>query len=111
MSGNLCIAVFTSAYDYIKEKAYIIECFSKSTLQEGSICINMSLSPGTYCLTVHDDEDGDGKMRYNVLGIPREGFGFSNLDQNRLRRPSFDEISFTVDQDEVIDVNVKMRYY
>lgn len=110
-SGNLCIAVFKSDYDYRNEKTFLKKCVAKSTLHNDSIMVNISLIPGTYCLTVHDDADCNGRMKYDVLGIPREGFGFSNFYLKRLKKPSFDEFSFTIDQNDVTDINVRMKYY
>ena len=36
------------------------------------------LAPGTYAVTVQHDEDGDGKLKTNFIGIPQEGVGISN---------------------------------
>lgn len=36
------------------------------------------VAPGTYGLVVHHDEDGDGQVARNFLGIPTEPLGFAN---------------------------------
>lgn len=36
------------------------------------------VAPGTYGLVVHHDEDGDGAVARNFLGIPTEPLGFAN---------------------------------
>lgn len=36
------------------------------------------LAPGVYAVTVQHDEDGDGKLKTNFIGIPKEGVGVSN---------------------------------
>jgi uncharacterized protein (DUF2141 family) len=43
-----------------------------------------------------DDENSTGKMEYNMFGIPREGFGFSNYYHKGLLKPHFDAFSFSV---------------
>lgn len=50
---------------------------------------------GTYALLVIHDENRDGKLNM-MLGIPREGFGFSNNPAMRPRAPRWDEIRFAV---------------
>lgn len=36
------------------------------------------LAPGAYVVTVQHDEDGNGRLKTNFIGIPREGVGISN---------------------------------
>ena len=36
------------------------------------------LPPGEYAVMVMHDENGNGELDFNVLGIPSEGYGFSN---------------------------------
>jgi uncharacterized protein (DUF2141 family) len=36
------------------------------------------LAPGTYAASVQHDEDGNGKLKTNFIGIPKEGVGISN---------------------------------
>ena len=38
----------------------------------------VGLPPGAYAVTVQHDEDGDGKLKTNFIGIPKEGVGISN---------------------------------
>lgn len=37
-----------------------------------------NLAPGSYAATVQHDEDGNGKLKTNFIGIPKEGIGVSN---------------------------------
>lgn len=53
------------------------------------------IKPGTYALLVVHDENRNGKLDM-MLGIPREGFGFSNNPTMRPRPPRWEEIRFTV---------------
>ena len=36
------------------------------------------LAPGTYAASAQHDEDGDGKLKTNFIGMPKEGIGISN---------------------------------
>lgn len=47
------------------------------------------LEPGEYAFAAYHDENGDGKLNRNRIGIPKEAFAFSNGVVPRLRRPSF----------------------
>ena len=49
-----------------------------------------NLEPGRYAAVAVDDEDGDGKLGENFLGVPTEPYGFSNAAQGFLGPPTFD---------------------
>jgi uncharacterized protein (DUF2141 family) len=53
------------------------------------------LKPGTYALLVIHDENGNGKLDM-TLGIPREGFGFSNNPTIHMRPPRAEEVRFNL---------------
>ncbi len=57
------------------------------------------LPPGTYAVQVMHDENDNGKLDTNLLGIPSEGFGFSG-NSTAMRRAHFDEARFTVGSED-----------
>ncbi len=52
------------------------------------------VEPGTYALALLHDENGNGEMDSNFLGLPQEGYGFSNDAKVFLGPPSFEAASF-----------------
>lgn len=48
----------------------------------------------TYAVSVFHDEDSDGKLKINWLGIPREGVGSSNNIKGRMVPPRFAAAAF-----------------
>lgn len=63
--------------------------------------------PGIYGLSVFQDEDNSGKLRLNMVGVPKEGYGFSN-NLAMMRAPTFREAQFTVaDQDTNVLIHLK----
>ncbi|MFP4015229.1 MAG: DUF2141 domain-containing protein [Chitinispirillaceae bacterium] len=65
------------------------------------------LKPGTYAVAVLHDEDNNGKMSTNLLGMPKEGYGFSNDAEVKMRAPSFEEASFELEGDTTIVIDIK----
>jgi uncharacterized protein (DUF2141 family) len=57
-------------------------------------CDFLAILPGTYALAVIHDENMNGKLDTNWLGIPTEGYGFSNDAKAVLGPPSFSAASF-----------------
>jgi uncharacterized protein (DUF2141 family) len=60
-------------------------------------CDFEDIAPGTYALAVVHDENMNGKLDTNFLGIPKEGYGFSNNVKGLLGAPSFSAASFPYD--------------
>jgi len=51
------------------------------------------LPAGEYAVSVMHDENGNGELDANFMGMPTEGYGFSN-NPHVLRKPSYDEARF-----------------
>ena len=67
------------------------------------------LPAGKYALVVLHDENMNGRIDYNWLGIPREGYGFSNDAHGMLGAPSFEQAAFVYDG-KTLDLSVSLRY-
>lgn len=65
---------------------------------------------GTYAVSVLHDENGNGRMDKNFIGIPKEGFGTSNNPKIRRGPPSFSESSFSLESHELA-MKIDMNYY
>lgn len=53
------------------------------------------LPAGDYAVLLTHDENDNGKLDTNLVGMPVEGYGFSNNPQV-MRKPTFDEARFSV---------------
>lgn len=66
------------------------------------------IKPGKYAIAVIHDENYDGELETNWLGIPKEGYGFSSGAEASLSAPSFSDAEFTYDGGDLqmsIDLN------
>jgi len=72
-------------------------------------CDFMDLPPGRYALVVLHDENMNGRIDYNWLGIPREGYAFSNDVHGKLGAPSFEQAAFVYDG-KALELTVTLRY-
>lgn len=66
------------------------------------------LPSGDYALALIHDENGNGRLD-TMMGIPREGFGFSRNPAIRFGPPRFAEARISVTSGAV-DQNVKVKY-
>ena len=69
-----------------------------------------NLPPGRYALTGFHDENNNGKMDYSFIGIPKEGFVFSNDAKPGLSSPSFDACAIDV-ADKPIAITVHIQHW
>ena len=61
---------------------------------------------GAYAIAVFHDENGNGKLDKNFLGIPKEGYGFSNNIRPKLRGATFKESRFVLNGDKKIVIKL-----
>ena len=53
-----------------------------------------NLKFGTYAIAIYQDENSDGKIDKNFIGIPTERYAFSNNYKPTVKAPSFDDCKF-----------------
>jgi len=67
------------------------------------------LPPGTYAVAVYHDENANQDFDRTRVGMPAEGFGFSNDAPTRFGLPSFDAVRFSLPASGRT-IKVRMRY-
>ena len=72
-------------------------------------CDFLDIPPGTYALAVIHDENMNGKLDTNWLGVPTEGYGFSNDAKALLSAPSFSASSFQYDGQN-LELTIRLHY-
>lgn len=90
--GTLMIAVVDSAAAWDDQAVAVAGSTRKATGAQEMFHFS-NLPPGTYAAKVMHDENDNGKLDTNFMGMPIEGYGFSNNPQ-LLRKPTFDEAKF-----------------
>lgn len=78
----------------------------RSTQAEACFAVS---APGVYAIAVYHDENNDHDFNRTLLGMPAEGYGFSNDAPTAIGLPSFDAVRFQVGP-QGGRVPVKLRY-
>lgn len=63
---------------------------------------------GTWAVLSYQDENDNGKLDRNVVGIPKENYGFSRDARGSFGPPSFEEAAFAVNG-ETASAVIKLR--
>ncbi len=108
--GEILIGVFKDNESFRTEKAFLSKKYSKTGMINGELKVRFTLEPGLYGLSLLDDENSSGQMEYNFIGIPKEGFGFSDYYHTGITKPKFDAFSFTLDKDQTRKITIRVRY-
>lgn len=66
--------------------------------------------PGSFAITVFHDEDGDAQLKENIVGVPKEGIGFSRNVKPRFRAPRYREAELALEPGEHEQVAIRMLY-
>ncbi len=108
--GEISIGAFKDDKSFDEEEAYKSFHFSKSKMSNGKMVVDLYLPPGTYGLTLLDDENKNQEMEYNWLGIPKEGFGFSDYWHTGMTKPDVEEFDIKVVDGKVVSTTIKIKY-
>jgi uncharacterized protein (DUF2141 family) len=90
-SGALEITAFSGADNYMRRGKTV----RVSVDRTGQIRIPLEDLPfGEYALVIYHDVNGDRRFDQNILGIPKEPYGFSNNIRPRFSSPEYEECKF-----------------
>ena len=78
-------------------------------MKDGRMKVQLELEPGNIGLSLLDDENKDYEMNYNFIGMPKEGFGFSNYYHKGFSMPTFDDFDFDLNEHGK-GVEIRVRY-
>jgi uncharacterized protein (DUF2141 family) len=109
-NGAVACLLFNSADGFPEavDKAYRVVRAPISA--QHAVCEFANIAPGTYAVMAMHDENGNGKMDKNLLGMPMEGYIASNNIRHAISPPRFQEAAFIVASGTVKTVQVEMRY-
>lgn len=63
----------------------------------GNVVVSVDgIPPGRYAVQAYHDEDGNGRLRRGLFGIPSEAIGFSRDARVTLSAPSFEDAAIEI---------------
>ena len=108
--GQVLCALFDKA-DAFPDGERALQGGKVKVSKRRATCRFKGLRAGRYAVAVFHDEDGDGEMD-TFLGIPTEGFAFSNnAKPSTFGPPSFSDAAFEVDGKRKQKLSIRMRYF
>ena len=103
--GSLMVAVYQGEESYSANQG-VVASSKKTVTSESHTLVFTDLAPGEYAIKVMHDENDNGSLDTNFLGIPSEGYGFSN-NGGSFGPASYDDAKFTVRGDAQLTIHLR----
>jgi len=106
--GDILIGLYNSTSSFTTiDKVYKNGKIELSKQNIGSYTFK-NIPDGTYAISLFHDENSNNKLDKNFLGIPKEGYGFSNNIRPAFRSATFEESKFKLYRD--ISLTIRLGY-
>jgi uncharacterized protein (DUF2141 family) len=108
--GNITITIYLDDAAHFLDGAYkLARQMVPVTLPVTTACFVLP-APGTYAVALFHDENDDHHLNTNALGIPTEGYGFSNNPTLYFGPPDLAKVRFALHSGDN-PIAVRMKYY
>ena len=106
--GKLFVFLYNYENQYPKNPFQYFE-IDKKNISNHRLMINIpGLANGNYAISVIDDENNNDDLDF-FLGIPTEGYAFSNNILPLFSLPSYEDLLFSISLPKQL-IRIKMRY-
>lgn len=104
-TGEVRWVLFDSEESYQSGEAPVLS--ARNRVDGDSMKITMhNLPAGRYAVKLFHDANKNGELDSNMVGLPTEGYGFSN-NAGRFGPPSFEDAAVTLEDDLQIHIRVR----
>jgi len=101
--GHVMVGLYSGVEAFKKGKTSFGSRVKANSEQEQVIF--KDLPAGEYAIKIYQDENSNQKLDFNFIGIPQEGYGYSN-NVGRFGRPAYQEAKFTVAEKTEIQIEL-----
>ena len=112
-SGTAYIAIYNDSKSFEKDngkKSGDKQMYIKSIVEKvntGRFIKKIEIEEGVYAISLFIDSNGNKKLDKNLIGIPKEQYGFSNNAVGFLGKPTFENASFKLIKDSKQIIKLK----
>jgi uncharacterized protein (DUF2141 family) len=107
--GHMLCALFSSPEAFPTKADKAVARLTAKIAGRKAVCDFTGVAPGTYAVSVVHDENSNGKLDRNFIGMPREGVGASNDAKGHMGPPKFSAASFRYENGR-LDLKIHVNY-
>ena len=93
-NGQVICTLFNSPSAFPSDSNKAVGQVAVPIADNAAVCSFGGLAPGKYAVVMFHDENSNGKFDRNWLGLPKEGYAFSNNVRPVFAPPSFKAAAF-----------------
>ena len=101
--GHVLVGLYASQKEYESGKASFH--LKVKAVNGKEVTVFENVPDGDYAIKMYQDENDNNKMDFNMMGIPKEGYGFSN-NVGMFGAPKYEEAKFLVKENTAIDIDL-----
>ena len=107
--GNLYLGIYNNAIDFNSRDRSNDRVYYgiKENVKTGNHIIEIELNKGIYALKIYIDKNYNNKFDFNIFGLPKEQYGFSNDAMNLFGPPDFEKALIKLNINKKIKINLR----
>jgi len=98
--GYAMVALTNSNESYKGGEDAAIAKTKTMVVEQKAQVVFTNLPYGWYGISLYQDENNNGKMDKNMMGIPKEAYGFSNNAKGFFGKPDYKDVKFELKSSE-----------
>ncbi len=105
IQGEIKVGIFNTDTHFLKEGKALKTYSVKVDKNTASFTIS-DLPKGEYAVSMYHDVNSDNKMNTNLIGIPKEPYGFSNNVKPIMSAPKFNDCKFNFEENTTLNIKL-----
>lgn len=101
--GHVLVAIYTGNENYLNDTS--TQALRVKAINKNESVVFKDLTDGEYAIKLFQDENDNNKLDTNMMGIPKEGYGFSN-NVGMFGQPKYTEAKFIVKDNTEISIDL-----
>ncbi len=108
--GFVLVSFFKDGAGYPDDAGKAFKTAKVAIKDKKAVVLFNGLPSGTYAISILHDENNDQKMNKTFLGLPKEGYGFSNNVIGAFGPPGYSRASFRHSVNSLTQVTIRAKY-
>ncbi|TRX36868.1 DUF2141 domain-containing protein [Flavobacterium sp. ZT3R18] len=100
-TGVLKVGLYNSEGTFLKS---IYKSIRSEIKENGAKVTFEGIPKGEYAISVYQDENNNGKLDKNVMGIPSEDVACSNNAKGFMGPPKYKDAKFDIEKNQIIEI-------
>ncbi|WKL50215.1 DUF2141 domain-containing protein [Flavobacterium pectinovorum] len=102
-SGSVKVGLYNSEGTFLKT---VYKSLSSEIKNDKAVVTFENLPAGEYAISTYHDENNNGKLDKNMMGIPTEDYAASNNAKGFMGPPAYKDAKFVINKDSKIEITL-----